>query len=266
MDSALPAYAELHCLSNFSFLRGASHPEELVARAQQLGYSALALTDECSFAGVVRAHTAARECGLPLILGSEIQLADGPQLVLLATGREGYGNLSELITLGRRRGAKGNYILETKDLDQGLPGCLALLLPGAVPDVAQARWLAERGVDAVIAQGAEAGGHRGMFLTDRIAEQPGTFALVPQVVDAVDVVGVDGEWIGRGFYNGHSRIAVRILETHPDIPVDAGWFSRYPPAHPSWLAPGVRPPSPSTTKTLTSSAPAWRAAGLTTAR
>ena len=144
MSSALPAYAELHCLSNFSFLRGASHPEELVARAQQLGYSALALTDECSFAGVVRAHTAARECSLPLILGSEIQLADGPQLVLLATGREGYGNLSELITLGRRRGAKGNYILETKDLDQGLPGCLALLVPGAVPDVAQARWLAER--------------------------------------------------------------------------------------------------------------------------
>ena len=107
-------------------------------------YNALALTDECSFAGVVRAHTAAKECGLPLILGSEIQLADGPQLVLLATGREGYGNLSALITLGRRRGAKGNYILETKDLDQGLPGCLALLVPGAVPDVAQARWLAER--------------------------------------------------------------------------------------------------------------------------
>ncbi|HUX25701.1 MAG TPA: error-prone DNA polymerase, partial [Burkholderiales bacterium] len=142
--SALPAYAELHCLSNFSFLRGASHPEELVARAHQLGYSALALTDECSFAGVVRAHAAARECGLPLILGSEIQLADGPKLVLLATEREGYGNLSELITRGRRRGVKGRYILEAKDLDQGLPSCLALLLPGAVPDAAQARWLAER--------------------------------------------------------------------------------------------------------------------------
>ncbi len=144
MDSSLPAYAELHCLSNFSFLRGASHPEELVARAHQLGYSALALTDECSFAGVVRAHTAAKECGLPLILGSEIRLADGPRLVLLATEREGYGNLSELITRGRRRGIKGRYVLEAQDLDQGLPGCLALLLPGAAPDAAQARWLAER--------------------------------------------------------------------------------------------------------------------------
>ena len=142
--TALPAYAELHCLSNFSFLRGASHPEEQVVRAHQLGYNALALTDECSFAGVVRAHAAAKECGLPLILGSEIRLADGPKLVLLATDREGYGNLSELITRGRRRGMKGRYILETRDLDQGLPGCFALLLPGAIPDVAQARWLAER--------------------------------------------------------------------------------------------------------------------------
>ena len=144
MDSALPAYAELHCLSNFSFLRGASHPEELVARAHQLGYSALALTDECSFAGVVRAHGAAKECGLPLILGSEIHLADGPHLVLLATDREGYGNLSELITRGRRRGVKGRYVLEAGDLDQGLPGCLILLVPGAAPDIPQARWVAER--------------------------------------------------------------------------------------------------------------------------
>jgi error-prone DNA polymerase len=144
VDSVLPAYAELHCLSNFSFLRGASHPEELIARAHQLGYSALALTDECSFAGVVRAHAAARECGLPLVIGSEMRLADGPQLVLLATDREGYGNLSELITRGRRRGVKGRYVLETRDLDQGLPGCLALLVPGAAPDAPQARWVAER--------------------------------------------------------------------------------------------------------------------------
>ena len=68
----LPDYAELHALSNFSFLRGASHPEELVARAHALGYSALALTDECSLAGAVRAHFAAKECGLPLIHGTEI--------------------------------------------------------------------------------------------------------------------------------------------------------------------------------------------------
>jgi error-prone DNA polymerase len=68
----LPDYAELHCLSNFSFLRGASHPGELVERAHALGYRALALTDECSFAGAVRAHQAAKEHGLPLILGAKL--------------------------------------------------------------------------------------------------------------------------------------------------------------------------------------------------
>ncbi|MBI4290968.1 MAG: error-prone DNA polymerase [Betaproteobacteria bacterium] len=154
MFSALPAYAELHCLSNFSFLRGASHPEELVERARALGYSALAITDECSLAGVVRAHVAAKEVGLPLIIGSEIRLDDGPRLVLLAADREGYGNLSELITAGRRRAKKGSYSLSCADLDQGLPGCLALLLPphpGPLPRggegkdlLAHARWLAER--------------------------------------------------------------------------------------------------------------------------
>ena len=99
----LPCYAELHCLSNFTFLRGASHPEELVERAAQLGYAALAITDECSLAGVVRAYVAAQKTQLKLIIGSEIQLADGPRLVLLATNHNGYGNLSELITQGATR-------------------------------------------------------------------------------------------------------------------------------------------------------------------
>jgi error-prone DNA polymerase len=125
--SPLPAYAELHCLSNFTFLRGASHPQELVKRAAGLGYSALAVTDECSLAGAVRAHVAAKDAGLPLVIGSEIRLQDGPRLVLLATDREGYGNLSELITRGRRRTKKGGYSLDWPDLDSGLPGCLALL-------------------------------------------------------------------------------------------------------------------------------------------
>ena len=92
------AYAELHCLSNFTFLRGASGPEELVRQAQKLGYTALALTDESSVAGAVRAHVAAKACGLHLIIGCEFRLEDGLRLVLLATDREGYGNLSTLIT------------------------------------------------------------------------------------------------------------------------------------------------------------------------
>jgi error-prone DNA polymerase len=145
---SLPGYAELHCISNFSFLRGASHAEELVAQAAQLGYEALALTDECSFAGIVRAHVAAQEAGLKLIVGTEVRLVDGLHLVLLAQNRAGYGNLSALVTLGRRRAEKGAYRLTRHDLEGwdggGVPDCLALWIAPADAQESDARWLAER--------------------------------------------------------------------------------------------------------------------------
>ncbi|MFQ5544989.1 MAG: PHP domain-containing protein, partial [Acidiferrobacterales bacterium] len=137
-----PNFGELHAISNFTFLRGASHPEELVTRAYKLGYQALAITDECSLAGVVRAHIAARDHGLHLIIGAEFSLADGPRLVLLATNRQGYGNLSELITQGRRAADKGTYRLTRADLTSGIPECLALLIPGLEIDKETVRWFA----------------------------------------------------------------------------------------------------------------------------
>ena len=141
----LPAYAELHCLSNFSFLRGASSAEELVGRAAELGYSALAVTDECSLAGIVRAHVAAKERKLKLIVGSEIRLEDGLKLVLLAPDRRAYGALSSLITVGRRRAEKGAYSLCRQDLDAASQGgLLALWVPGENPADADARWFRER--------------------------------------------------------------------------------------------------------------------------
>jgi error-prone DNA polymerase len=127
--AALPAYAELHCVSNFTFLRGASHPEELVERACELGYRALALTDECSVAGIVRAHIDARDHNFKLIIGTELRLVEGHRLVLLATNRQGYGNLCELITRARRAATKGTYRLRCDDLAAGVPDCLALLIP-----------------------------------------------------------------------------------------------------------------------------------------
>ena len=110
--SMLPAYAELFAFSNFTFLHGASRGEELVVRAAQLGYPGLAITDECSLAGVVRAHVQAKEAKLPLVIGSYFKLvnADGSPafgLILLAQNREGYGNLSELITLAPHARAQG---------------------------------------------------------------------------------------------------------------------------------------------------------------
>jgi error-prone DNA polymerase len=132
----MPDYAELHCISNFTFLRGASHPEELAQCAAELGYTALAITDECSIAGVVRAHVAAKQAGLKLLIGSEFRLDDGLRFVLLAQNREGYANLCQLITLGRRAASKGNYHLTRDDLAQGVNHCLALWLPDMGADTA----------------------------------------------------------------------------------------------------------------------------------
>jgi error-prone DNA polymerase len=146
--SALPHYAELRCCSNFSFLRGASHPEELVARAHALGYTALALTDECSMAGVVRAHVAAKSHGLKLLVGSQFRVqAEAPfTLVLLACNAQGYGNLCEFITRLRRSAPKGSYRLDWARIDSAaLADCLAIAVPSPQATQAQtdalARWL-----------------------------------------------------------------------------------------------------------------------------
>jgi error-prone DNA polymerase len=142
-------YAELHTLSNFSFLRGASQPEELVAQAKALNYSALALTDECSLAGVVRAHVAAKEHGLPLIIGTELKCLDKLKLVVLATDRASYGAMSRLISKARRATRKGCYALARADLEDALAGCLIIWLPRADKTAwpgqeEEGRWLRER--------------------------------------------------------------------------------------------------------------------------
>ena len=110
------AYAELQVTSNFSFLRGASHPEEMAERASELGYRALALTDRNTLAGVVRAHEAARRAGLHFIPGARLDLDDGPSLLCLPTTRHGYGALARLITTGRRRAPKGKCMLTRDDV------------------------------------------------------------------------------------------------------------------------------------------------------
>jgi len=147
--AAGPPYAELHCISNFTFLRGASHPEELVDRAVELGYSALAITDECSVAGIVRAHVAARKHGLKLIVGSEFVFSGLPddrnhglRLVMLAKNRNGYAQLCELITAMRRAAVKGSYAHEREVLaDRNLDDCLFLWPVHAASTEVDALWL-----------------------------------------------------------------------------------------------------------------------------
>ncbi|MEM6580532.1 MAG: error-prone DNA polymerase [Pseudomonadota bacterium] len=128
------SYTELHCLSCYSFLRGASHPHELVERAAQLGYSALAITDECSLAGIVKAHVAAKEQGIKLLVGSEFSLVEGLKLIAIAPSRAGYSELSGLISMARRRSPKGEYQANLRDVIFYLKRCLLIWLPQADND------------------------------------------------------------------------------------------------------------------------------------
>ncbi len=129
-------YAELHCLSNYSLLRGASHPDELVARAAELGYRALAITDRNTLAGVVRAHVAVRAHHaaqplrpLRLIIGAEVHLCDAPPVVLLATDRPAYGRLARLLTVGNLRADRNRCALDLRDLARFSDGLIAIALP-----------------------------------------------------------------------------------------------------------------------------------------
>src|SRR5262245_47590077 len=135
------SFAELVCVSNFSFQRGASRPAELVLQAKELGYAALAIADECSLAGIVRAHEAAKDAGLKLIVGSQFKTQEGDRLVLLAPDHVAYTQLCELITRARFAAPKGEYVIARKDFAQGLDACIALLVSAPNP-LAPAEWFA----------------------------------------------------------------------------------------------------------------------------
>lgn len=142
-----PAYAELLALSNYSFLQGGSHPEELVERAQAMAYAAITISDECSLAGVVRAHVRAKQIGMPLIIGSQCRmdpdhranLGDTDRLLLLAMNRQGYARLSQAISQARQQAPKGSYRWTKAQWDNGLPGCLAVWVPAVRFDHAEVR-------------------------------------------------------------------------------------------------------------------------------
>jgi error-prone DNA polymerase len=152
-------YAELHCKTNFSFLEGASHPDELVDRAAELGYAALAITDRNSLAGVVRAHGAAKQVGLKLLIGAEITPGDGPAALLWASDRAAYGRLARLITRGRRNAPKGQFSAGFADVAEHADGLLAgVLIEQPDPD--------DRAQRAQLARYREALGNRCYLLAE----------------------------------------------------------------------------------------------------
>ena len=136
------SYAELLCASNFSFQRGASHPYELVGRAKELGYAALAITDECSLAGIVRAHDAAKDAGLKLLIGSQFRLPAEERVVLLAPDHAAYTELCEFITRARRAAKKGSYAICRAAFASGLTHCIGLCMPAASIDEDVVHWFA----------------------------------------------------------------------------------------------------------------------------
>jgi error-prone DNA polymerase len=128
-ESSPRGYVELHCKTNFSFLRGASHADELVNRAVELGYTALAVTDRNTLAGVVRAHTAAKAAHFKLIIGAEVIPQDGLPVLLYASDRAAYGRLASLITRGRLNAIKGDCRLYVADVADHAAGLWALVVP-----------------------------------------------------------------------------------------------------------------------------------------
>ena len=138
-------YSELQVTTNFSFLRGASHADELVAQAQALGLSAIAVTDRNTLAGVVRAHVAAKQAGLRLVVGARLDLADAPSLLCLPRDRAAYGRLSRLISLGQSRAPKGECHLTLADVTAHADGQTLIVLAHETWDWREARSLRERG-------------------------------------------------------------------------------------------------------------------------
>lgn len=129
LSRSAPTYAELAAMSNFSFLRGASHADEMVAQARALGLSAIAIADRNSLAGVVRAHTAAKQAGLRCLVGARIVVDGWPEMVWLPTDRRAYGRLSRMLSDGQMRAEKGACHLTPDDLAMGCKGQIIIVLP-----------------------------------------------------------------------------------------------------------------------------------------
>jgi error-prone DNA polymerase len=144
----MSSYAELQTTTNFSFLRGGSHPHELVLQAQTLGLPAIGIADRNSLAGIVRAHMAAKEIGLRLVVGCRLDFRDGsPSMLCYPQDREAYGRLCRLLTVGKRRADKGECLLDYEDLLEFGKGQVLVTLPPAELDDSFSDQLTRIGAD-----------------------------------------------------------------------------------------------------------------------
>ncbi len=195
-----PAYAELHCKTNFSFLEGASHPDELALRAAELGLAALAITDRNTLAGIVRAHSAAKTLGLRLIVGAEIHLADASPVVLWVTDRASYGRLARLITHGRRQAPKGEFFLRFDELAQYADGLLAGIKKDSRPLFSE------------LARYREVFGER-CYLLGELTRGPDDEAALTELLGAAKRARVPLVAGGDVHYHARSRLALQDVLT-----------------------------------------------------
>src|SRR6476620_2868343 len=175
-------YAELDVTTKFSFLRGGSHAEELVATAKALGLEAIAVTDRNTLAGVVRAHLAAREVGgIKFIVGACLDVDDAPSLLAYPTDRAAYGRLCRLLTLGQRRAEKGKCTLHLDDVATHADGLIFITLP---PDDFPSP---RKGEGGAAQRAAPGGGHRTGYAqrSDPLPDPP-PFRGRERVVDPID--------------------------------------------------------------------------------
>ncbi|MEJ7912439.1 MAG: PHP domain-containing protein, partial [Chitinophagaceae bacterium] len=148
-------YIELQVTSNFSFLRGASHPEELVEQAVAIGYKSIAITDRNTLAGVVRAHAAARKLGIRTIIGCRLDLLDGPSLLAYPTNRDAYAKLTNLLTTGNLRAEKGSCHLYKQDVYEQAEGMKLVVV---APEVLNAQFEFDASFPAALNEYREAFG------------------------------------------------------------------------------------------------------------
>jgi error-prone DNA polymerase len=171
-------YAELDVLTNFSFLRGASHPDELVYHAAQLGHAAIGIADINSVAGMVRAHMAAKEVGIPLCVGARLRFTDSPDVLVWAADRGGYANLCQLLTLGKSRAAKASCTLQLNDLLKACDGLWAALVPQPIDRDAV---YSPYGVRVAASALREALGHRLSLTISRHSASPADAAVISRI-------------------------------------------------------------------------------------
>ena len=191
-------YTELQVTTNYSFLRGASHLEELLVTAKALGLQALAITDRNTLAGVLRAHGRAQELGIRLIVGSRLDLRDGTSLLAYPTDRAAYSRLCRLLTLGKSRAGKGACFLDWDDVAAHAAGLLAILLPGAQVQTDLHRLHAAFGDRA--------------YLALTLRRRPGDAVRLQQLADLAQAAGVATVATGDVLYHApHRRVLQDVM-------------------------------------------------------